>query len=210
MTDFALRRSEAPPAVPARMSAWQCVGVVAAGYVAFCVTYLPINAFTEGRVTHTLFLPGEAAIPLVPGFEFVYALGYVLPIAIVLRRPDRARMACLARAFGLTLVVAYATYLLFPVYLQRPLLTGDSPAIRMLTLEYRDKPYNHFPSLHVAIATLVTIACSDERRLRWWLPAVTVTMAISTLFVKQHYIVDVAAGAAVAAASWRLAARASS
>lgn len=195
-----------PPLASARPSAWACLGLVALAYLTFCATYLPLNALTEGRATHTLFLPGEAALPLVPAFEFVYVLGYVLPLVVVYRRPDRARLGRLARAFALTLAAAYATYLLFPVHVPRPALTSDSPAARLLALEYLDKPYNAFPSLHVAIATLLALACGDDRHLRWWLVPVVALMAVSTVFVKQHYILDVLSGAALAFAAWRLAA----
>jgi membrane-associated phospholipid phosphatase len=193
------------PLAPARPSAWACLGLVAVAYLAFCATYLPLNALTEGRATHTLFLPGEAAIPLVPAFEFVYVLGYVLPLVVVYRRPDRARLGRLARAFALTLAAAYATYVLFPVYLPRPTLTSHSLAARLLALEYLDKPYNDFPSLHVALGTLLALACGDHPRLRWWLPAVVVLIAVSTVLVKQHYIVDVASAIALAFTAWRLA-----
>jgi len=208
MSGFVLRGPVVPRAdTPARPSALVCLGLLALAYAVFCVTYLPINAFTEGRVTHTLFLPGEAQIPFVPEFEFAYLLGYVLPLAVVWRRPDAARLARLVRAFGLTLAGAYTTYLLFPVYFQRPELTGHSLATRLLALEYLDKPYNHFPSLHVAIAMLVALGCADDRRMRWWLPVVVAIMAVSTVFVKQHYIVDVVAAAALASVAWRLAGR---
>jgi len=206
MSGLAVRALETADA-PARPSGLACLGVVALAYVVFCVTYLPINAFTEGRVTHTLFLPGERAIPLVPGFEFAYLLGYVLPLVVVWRRPDAARLARLAWAFGVTLAGAYTTYVLYPVYFPRPELTGHSLATRLLALEYLDKPYNHFPSLHVALAILVALGCSDDRRMQWWLPAVVAIMAVSTIFVKQHYILDVLAAAALAAVSWRLAGR---
>src|SRR2546425_10643885 len=105
MTGLALRPQPTADA-PARPSGLACLGVLALAYVVFGVTYLPINAFTEGRVTHTLFLPGERAIPLVPAFEFAYLLGYVLPLVVAWRRPDAARLARLAWAFGFTLVAA--------------------------------------------------------------------------------------------------------
>jgi membrane-associated phospholipid phosphatase len=190
-------------------SAWHCLGLVAVGYVAFALTYLPINALTEGRAARTLLLPGEAAIPLVPAFEFAYALAYVLPLVIVWRRPDGARVVRLVRAFALTLVCAAAIFLLFPVTIERPALTGHSLAIRLIALEYRDKPYNLFPSLHVALATLVALACGDARHFRWWLPAIVGLIAVSTVLVKQHYIVDALAGLALATWAWRVAAPAS-
>jgi membrane-associated phospholipid phosphatase len=206
MSGLAVRPLQAADA-PARPSRLACLGAMALTHLVFCVTYLPINAFTEGRVTHTLFLPGEAAIPLVPAFEFAYLLGYVLPFVLVWRRPDANRLVRLAWAFGLTLAACYATYLLYPVYLERPELAGHSLATRLLGLEYLDKPYNHFPSLHVALAMLVALGCGDDRRVRWWLPAVVAIMAVSTILVKQHYILDVIAAAVLAPLAWRIAGR---
>ena len=203
----AMRFGVTPAAgVPPRPGALACLSLVVLGYVIFCATYLPINALSAGRQTHTLFLPGEAAIPLVPAFEFVYASAYVLPLVLVWCRPDAARLGRLVRAFLLMLVSAYTIYLLLPVYFPRPALTGHSLATRLLALEYRDKPYNDFPSLHVGIAILVAFACAGDRRLRWWLPLLVGLIAVSTVFVKQHYLLDVLGGAALAIASWRLAA----
>lgn len=186
--------------------------VFAVAYVAFVATYLPINVFSIGRRTHTLWLPGEASLPFIPEFEFVYVLGYLLPAVAVLKLPDARRLARLLLAFLLTLGVAYATYLLFPVYLERPALVVDSPATFFLSLEYGDPSYNHFPSLHIATSLLLYLACRDGLRRSWRVlfTLLLIGIAASTLFIKQHYLADVAYGAALAGAAWRLAGRWSS
>ena len=117
--------------------------VVLCGYVVFACTYLPINVFSIGRAAHRLWLPGEARIPLVPEFEYLYSLTYVLPLALVVWLPDVRRFRRAGLAFALTLGVAYATYLLFPVYLERPPLVVHSPATFLLALEYHDWITDH-------------------------------------------------------------------
>jgi membrane-associated phospholipid phosphatase len=178
-----------------------------AAYVLFVCTYLPINLYTVGRPAHTLYLPGEASLPFIPEFEFIYVLGYALPAVAVLAVPDARRFAQLVIAFLLTLAVAYTTYLLFPVYLERPELVPDSLATRMLALEYEDPSYNHFPSLHVALAVLAYLSCRDGLRRRWPLLLWVVGVSISTLFIKQHYIADLVYGAALALGAWTVAGR---
>jgi len=195
------------PSAPIPSSRLLCFGALAAAYGVFCLTYLPINAFSVGRPAHGLFLPGEAQLPFLPDFEFFYALGYVLPLAVVWRAPDRARLVRLVRAFVIALAVAYATYLSFPVYFERPHLEVHSLATRLLALEYRDRPYNHFPSLHVALGWLVYLACRDRPVIRGTLLPLISAMSISTIFVKQHYLVDALSGAALAGLAWWVAGR---
>jgi membrane-associated phospholipid phosphatase len=134
--------------------------------------------------------------------EYCYALGYVAPVLAACGLPDWARLRRLARAFALTLTVAYATYLVYPVYFERPVLQVDTLATWLLSLEYLDKSYNHFPSLHVAITWLMYLACRDRPAGRALLVAALV-VPVSTVFVKQHYVVDVAYGVALAAVAWR-------
>ena len=45
--------------------------VLALAYVLFTATYLPINLFSVGRPSHTLFLPGEERLPFLPIFEYL-------------------------------------------------------------------------------------------------------------------------------------------
>lgn len=178
------------------------------GYALFCATYLPINHWSVDRPASVLFLPGEERLPFVPAAEYLYVWTYVLPLALPRLLPGPREFARLTLAFWLTLAVAYGTYLAFPVYFERPALEVDSLATWLLALEYLDPSYNHFPSLHVALSWLVFLACRP--RLPWpRLGAVFVLgVSLSTLFVKQHYLVDVLYGFALALLAWWLAGRA--
>lgn len=181
--------------------------VFCAAYVFFVCTYLPINLYSVGRPAHTLFLPWERALPFIPEFEFIYALGYAIPVVAVFAIPDSRRFAQLVIGFILTLAIAYTTYLLFPVYLERPDLVPDSLATRMLALEYEDPSYNHFPSLHVAISVLAYLSSRHGLKRKWPFLALVLGVSISTVFIKQHYLVDLAYGAVLAAVAWTIAGR---
>lgn len=180
---------------------------VLAGYAIFAATYLPINYWSIGREAHTLFLPGEQRLPFLPEFEYLYVLTYLMPLLVVPYVRDAREFARAAAAFGLILAAAYTTYVLFPVYFERPPLAVDSVATFLLALEYHDPSYNHFPSLHVAISWLVYLACRGRLPFpRLFLGAV-VAVSLSTLFVKQHYLADVVYGALLAGAAWWVAGR---
>jgi membrane-associated phospholipid phosphatase len=178
---------------------------LAGAYALFAATYLPINAFSVGRAAHTLFLPGEERLPFLPIFEYLYVLTYFLPVFLLVTIRDYTAVRRLVVAFCLTLLAAYTTYLVFPVYFERPHLDVSSLHTWLLSLEYRDKPYNHFPSLHVALSWLAVFASQVSRRSRAALGAVAVGISVSTVFVKQHYIVDVLYGFVVAWGAWQIA-----
>ena len=179
--------------------------ILAGAYALFAATYLPINVFSVGRAAHTLFLPGEERLPFLPLFEYLYVLTYFLPALLLITVRDYAVLLRLVRAYGLTLLGAYATYLLFPVYFERPPLEVSSFDTWLLSLEYLDKPYNHFPSLHVALSWLAVHASQGTRKFRFGLGVLVTGISVSTVFVKQHYIVDVLYGFALAWVAWRFA-----
>ena len=174
-------------------------------YLLFAATYLPINEFSVGRRAHILYLPGEERLPFLPLFEYLYVLTYFLPLLFLRTIHDYAVFRRLYGAFFIVLLVAYTTYLLFPVYLERPPLKVDSLHTWLLSLEYMDKSYNHFPSLHVAWTWLTVYASQVSPKAKTGLAVLAVGISLSTLFVKQHYIADVLYGYALAWLAWRLA-----
>lgn len=174
-------------------------------YLLFVATYVPLNQWSIGRDAAVLFLPGERALPFVPEFEYVYVLGYVLPIVACLHVPTVRGLIRALAAFLATLAIAYASYAVFPVYLERPPLTVDSPATFLLSIEYRDPSYNHFPSLHAALVWLGYFAAREGLRWPGLYAAAAVGVTVATLFVKQHYVVDLVYGILLACATWRMA-----
>ena len=187
-----------------RLRKRRVAAIIAAMYVLFTVTYLPINHVSVGRNAATLFLPGEERLPFLPIFEYLYVITYFLPALLIFTIRDYARLRRLLRATRWTLFAAYTTYLLFPVYFERPDLEVSSLHTWLLSLSYLDKPYNHFPSLHVALSWLAVYASQVSRRSCVALYVLAVGVSVSTVFVKQHYIADVVAGFALAWVAWRL------
>lgn len=80
----------------------------------------------------------------------------------------------------------------------RPEIEGDSVFIQAVRLlHWMDTPTNILPSMHV----FVTVACSiallrqkELRKYKWFIPIVwvcSILIILSTLFLKQHSVVDV-------------------
>ena len=169
--------------------------------------YMAIAMFTPGR---TLFVPELAldrAVPLQPAWMLVYGSQWIfsfLPVFVV-RGVELRRRTVLAY---LTIVlVAYAGFLAYPTLAPRPpVVPGDGFFAWGLRFVYdTDPPYNCFPSLHVAYSFLAALTSHRVHRglgiaaLSW-----ATLVGISTLYTKQHYVVDVVAGIIIAVAAWAI------
>jgi membrane-associated phospholipid phosphatase len=105
------------------------------------------------------------------------------------------------------LILAYIGFALYPTAAPRPeVVSGDGFAAWTLRLAYAvDPPYNCFPSLHVAYAFVSALTCYRVHRGVGMVAALWAALTgISTLYTKQHYVVDVIAGAASAYAAYLL------
>jgi len=181
-------------------------------WLVFSVPYVLISYFP-------LFTPGEFKpsaidrwVAFTPGWVWVYQSAYLLiPLAPLLTR-TRAGLVLYTRGFCAMTIVGMTILLLMPMRAPRP---ADPPHVGMyaLLISY-DRPVNTFPSLHVALV-VQSLAFgywqSRAGRKRTILMSAGVVWAVliafSTLATKQHYAVDIPAGAALGWASHWWAAR---
>jgi membrane-associated phospholipid phosphatase len=162
----------------------------------------------EGAVVHVPAIALDGLIPLRPEWSIVYGSLYwtliVLPVFVVREEEHIRRRFSAYLAVWLT---AYACFWLYPTVAPRGHeVTGDGFAVWGLRALYgADPPYNCLPSLHVAHSFVSAFAISRVHR-RAGLAAIgaAVLVGLSTLFVKQHYVLDVVTGALLAAAAWAI------
>jgi len=149
---------------------------------------------------------------------YAYATMFFLPLAVMLvlyaRRRDRA-LADVALSLQLAFYVGFTIFLLVPARSPDIVYSFDTPlaghGFYELTArawrQLQAVTYDAFPSMHTAISTLAlvqAIRLRDELSpARPWLPAtllapIVVMLQISTLYLRQHYFVDLVAGWGVA------------
>ncbi|WP_019850131.1 phosphatase PAP2 family protein [Desulfitobacterium sp. PCE1] len=99
-------------------------------------------------------------------------------------------------ALDLGLLVCYGIYFLFQTQVPRPELVGHDVLTKLVALIYsNDQPYNAFPSIHVLLSFLMIKGINKYQGKNYlnislvYLNAVLIIL--STLFVKQHVILDV-------------------
>lgn len=181
--------------------------------LALAVLFSFYGALNHGPADWIPRTPLDERIPLVPAFAVPYlsafVLGPVTAVAFARRSPDLVLSTLLA---GIVLLaVAYTVYMTAQTYVARPEDVGTGFFADLLRFVYgNDEPYNAFPSLHTGFSTVFAIhwlryggragaACT----------AWCALIVLSTLFVHQHYLADLAGGIAAGTLASLLAWRAS-
>lgn len=168
--------------------------------------YVFIADLARDGMPHAPELALDQALPLQPAWALVYGALYLflilLPVLVV-RQEEQIRRTVLAY---LTIWIAsYVCFLLYPTRASRPdEVIGDGFAVWGLRFLYSaDPPYNCFPSLHVAHSFVSALACHRVHRGVGAAASLCAALvAVSTLFTKQHYVLDVVAGVLLAGAAW--------
>jgi membrane-associated phospholipid phosphatase len=152
----------------------------------------------------------DRQIPLIPVFVWPYVLCYVFPFLPLFVVKDWHRFNRALLSIILANLSAFVLYLIIPIAFPRPEL-GGTLSERLLSFIYGVDFHpgaNKLPSLHVTFAWITYLVCRGQRLNRFgdsivFLLAVAITFA--ALFVKQHIILDVAAGIFWAFSAWILA-----
>jgi membrane-associated phospholipid phosphatase len=168
--------------------------------------YIFIGELMPGRTLHSPELALDRAMPLQPGWALVYGSLYafliLLPVFVV-RLPEQIRRTVLA--YLTVWITAYVCFFIYPTQAPRPVeVAGQGFAAWGLRFLYAaDPPYNCFPSLHVAHSFVSALACSRVHRGVGIGGVVCASLVgLSTLYTKQHYVLDVLAGILLASVAY--------
>jgi membrane-associated phospholipid phosphatase len=176
--------------------------LVASTLVTLLPGYFVIGEMTRGWSTHAPEVALDRAISLQPAWVIVYGSLYVFVVfmpLLVVRQIELFRRAM--KGYLLVMILAYAGFLLYPVVAPRPdQVLGDGFSAWSLRLIYSaDPPYGCFPSLHVAYSFVSALTCYRVHRGVGAVASLWAALiGISTLYTKQHYVVDVIVGALAA------------
>jgi membrane-associated phospholipid phosphatase len=144
--------------------------------------------------------PVDEWIPYRPRWAWIYSFLYYPAIVVLNWTVTSPRhFNHLAMSFFILLLGQMAFFVLYPVETPahwRSLNKGRSRSEKFLLFVRRfDAPSNCFPSMHVSVAMLT--ALHAQPMLGPWVFLFPALIALSCLFTKQHYLVDLPAGAAL-------------
>lgn len=163
--------------------------------------YFVIGQWTSGWPHYQPFIALDAAMPLSPPWVGVYAslymCGFILPLVVV-RSRELFRQTM--KAYLFVMLVSYAGFLLYPTTAPHagPLIVDGFATWSLQFLYDLDQPYGCFPSLHVAYSFVGALACYRMHRGAGGAAAAWAALiALSTVYTKQHFVVDAIAGALI-------------
>lgn len=181
---------------------------------AYLLAFWIIERFMPAdRVYWPSWMPADDAIPFCAGFVYFYVAWFpylVVPgVFWLLNEPQTFRRYMLSIAMGFT--VAVIVQLAFPncQNLRPDPVPGSGLAPAIVRMLYAtDTNTNVLPSVHVIGAVVMAYASAYSpamRRRRWMFPAIcalAVMITLSTLFIKQHSVLDVIAALIVCVPIW--------
>lgn len=182
--------SDAPPSISDRVSVYVLV------FLPWLAVYLGIEFLGVPPDARSTWMDWDRALPVLPWTESLYAATYLF----VGLAPLAASRKSDLREFALG--GAWASAILFPLYLLLPLVAeakpvpGDGIWQELMRWERQiDRPVTAFPAFHVVWACLAArLHSSRWPRLRWlWWPC-AFALAASCVTTGMHAAVDVIAG----------------
>jgi membrane-associated phospholipid phosphatase len=160
------------------------------------IIYTFLNSFNG--TAYNLGTQVDSIIPFIRFFIVPYNLWYpyIILSLLLLCFNDRKTFFKTIISIDLGLISCYMVYLIFQTTVPRPNIVAEDIFSRLVVLTYSlDPPYNCFPSIHVLTCYLVmkSFYKSTMRKIitKTVIFSIGCTIILSTLFVKQHVILDI-------------------
>lgn len=186
--------------------------------LAFCTMLLivPLNGFylilnNSKRGAYNLTTPIDNSIPFIKEFIIPYVAwyGFIFFVMAYLCFKDRKIYYITLVCYIIGLISSFVTFYFFQTTVPRPEVLGNDVFSKMVLQIYSaDEPYNCFPSIHVLTSFLMVKAVSASKfrnipnLIIVWFSSVMIIL--STLFVKQHVLLDAVSGIIYADLIFRL------
>ncbi|MBD1929941.1 inositol phosphorylceramide synthase [Trichocoleus sp. FACHB-90] len=151
----------------------------------------------QSGTVHVVKLQFEEQIPFLPFFSIPY-ISFIpfLLITIIYLAFFYKKYQSVFISFLSCQLIAYLVYTFYQTSVSRADIVSKDIFSTIVAYIYSvDKPYNCFPSLHVSLSMICLL---------YWIktsPVIKIPMSIfvaliilSTLFIKQHYVLDVMCG----------------
>jgi membrane-associated phospholipid phosphatase len=176
----------------------QKIWVGPVGILLFVILYMLPNHFPLFD-SHTLPLLGfEKDLPIMPWTVWFYTSDYLYVALVFTLLSEKENMNRIFKGEMIILFISMIIFFLFPTIYPRPEVNYDSAGItgRFLKLVHTlDSPMNSCPSVHVAITFMGGFGFLREKKYLFpFFMLWAVLISISTITLKQHYLIDVVAG----------------
>ncbi|MGL5378554.1 phosphatase PAP2 family protein [Clostridium sp.] len=160
------------------------------------VNYIIANKLYEKGFNIQLHI--DQIIPFESGFVIPYLYWYIyifLGLIFILSKDREGYIRTFIKII-LGMCICYVIFYIFPTEINRPVIEGSSILDKLLQIVYSsDRPFNCFPSIHVLNTYLIMRNTKKVYNKRFFIytQAIGVLIIFSTLFIKQHFVLDIIA-----------------
>ncbi len=164
-------------------------------------TYTVSSFINSGFDHHNIHLRIDELIPLSPEWSIIYVATFFFWFAGVVMIMRERKDICfeLFAALHISYVMCFVTFIVYPTTMPRPELVVNGYVSKLLSALWSlDKPTNLFPSMHCLLSWLcfrAAMRCERTDTL-WRVLSFFAALLIfaSTIFVKQHVVIDIFGG----------------
>jgi membrane-associated phospholipid phosphatase len=160
------------------------------------IFYGKLNHWRGGNIS-SLMTGLDNLIPFLPIFIIPYLIWYpfIFMMFIVFCVKDKVVYYRSLITLCVGLLACYLVFALFQTKISRPVVAPDSLLNQLVAFVYAmDGPFNCFPSIHVLSSYVVLQAsylCRFKQKAQSAILITAWSIIISTLFVKQHALMDI-------------------
>lgn len=157
------------------------------------INYVIAGAIAKSGKDISLTIDKE--IPYVSAFIFPYIYWYAfifLGLIFILSK-DRKKYLRTLMVIYISMCICYLFYYFYPVEISRPIISNNTLPNRLVNLIYEaDRPFNCFPSIHVLNTYIIIRFTKIKDNKSWFIytSIIGILIILSTLFIKQHFILD--------------------
>lgn len=174
-----------------------------ANLVAYYGSTIVVDGF--GLQRYSAAIPLDYAIPFIPGWIIVYFGCYISWAAFYIIACRESKKACfdfvtaevIAKMISLVIFIIYPTEMLERGGFEQTLGNGFFDQVTAFMFNC-DRPINLFPSIHCLASWIgfrgVAMCKKVPLWVKWFAFILAILVFLSTLFVKQHYIIDIFGG----------------
>lgn len=165
----------------------------------FLFEFFFLYKFIQGEITQSVVLKTtiDNIIPFVPFFVLFYALfiPFILFVLIISFK-NKNDLFRISFALFIGATIASIFQFLLPTEMIRPVVANTNFLNGLVNYIYSsDLPFNLFPSSHVVYTTIALFGLYATKRKFFWISLIPAVLIIaSTVFIKQHFFLDIVFG----------------
>jgi membrane-associated phospholipid phosphatase len=174
--------------------------------IALTIMYFGAHMLAQDKPPRIIYWDPVWHLPFINAFIVPYLSLFIMPFFFFATAAQRNFFRRWIATVLITAFVSVWFFVFWPLFLPLPPLSDDNLFSWLTALTYTmDVRGNFFPSQHVILAFLMAFALGHERP-NWRRPMLfwASIISISTVFVRQHYVIDVVIGLIMALLAWSI------